>query len=158
VLGNKTEDVAGATAWMRNVTASLHWARWALERDIVTLAMIVRGGVKSGDGGNEGGEGGVAKTDCPVAAAAHFLKVGVPRLPGDDDDVVAVSSARGARLRDLDRARVKLAVQVMVLAQHAIAKEGNDDGATLGEFLEILDGPDGGKTTKAASYPCPTAD
>jgi hypothetical protein len=146
VLGNKTEDVAGATAWMRNVTASLHWARWALERDIVTLAMIVRGGVKSGDdGGNEGGEGGVAKTDCPVAAAAHFLKVGVPRLPGDDDDVIAVSSARGARLRDLDRARVKLAVQVMVLAQHAIAKEGNDDGATLGEFLEILDGPDGGK-------------
>ena len=146
VLGNKTEDVAGATAWMRNVTASLHWARWALERDIVTLAMIVRGGVKSGgDGGNEGGEGGVAKTDCPVAAAAHFLNVGVPRLPGDDDDVVRVSSARGARLRDLDRARVKLAVQVMVLAQHAIAKEGHDDGATLGEFLEILDGPDGGQ-------------
>ena len=54
MLGTKTEDVAGATAWMRNVTASLHWARWALEREVVDLGIIVRGGA----GGEEEGEGG----------------------------------------------------------------------------------------------------
>ena len=132
MLGTKTEDVAGATAWMRNVTASLHWARWALEREVVDLGIIVRGGA----GGEEEGEGGnefTAKKKLsmppthPVAAAAHFLRWGVPQLPGDGADetiVRAPSAPRGARLRDLDRARVRLAVQVMVLAQHAVGREG----------------------------------
>ena len=132
MLGTKTEDIAGATAWMRNVTASLHWARWALEREVVDLGIIVEEG---GEGGHEssGGEEGGAKKKPPttpthpVAAAAHFLRWGVPRLPGDGADetiVRAPSSPRGARLRDLDRARVRLAVQVMVLAQHAVGREG----------------------------------
>ena len=150
MLGTKTEDVAGATAWMRNVTASLHWARWALEREVVDLGIIVRGGA----GGEEEGEGGnefTAKKKLsmppthPVAAAAHFLRWGVPQLPGDGADetiVRAPSAPRGARLRDLDRARVRLAVQVMVLAQHAVGREGGD--ARLAELLDALEGGGGG--------------
>ena len=102
--GTKTEDVAGATAWMRNVTASLHWARWALEREVVDLGIIVRGGA----GGEEEGEGGnefTAKKKLsmppthPVAAAAHFLRWGVAapgRRGGRDDRSGPVEPSRGA--------------------------------------------------------------
>ena len=155
MLGTKTEDVAGATAWMRNVTASLHWARWALEREVVDLGIIVRGGAggeEEGEGGNESSGGDVAAKKKPpmppthpVAAAAHFLRFGVPQLPGDGADETIVrdpSVPRGARLRDLDRARVRLAVQVMVLAQHAVGREGGD--ARLADLLDALEGGGGG--------------
>jgi hypothetical protein len=139
--------VAGTTAWLRSLVAVLHWARWGLEQNIVKLGDIVPGTNDSA-------------TTHPLLAAAYFLTHGVPPLPvgagpggapgvaavaddddgGDDDDDRQVVSARV--VRDWRRARVKLAVQILVLAQHAVSTEGQikDDagGGGLDAFLRIL--------------------
>lgn len=135
VAESPDEDVAAATAWMRSTRAVLHWARWALERDVASLADVAMSGDDGGD------------LRHPLIAAGFFLANGVPALLSEEDDVDDVVAGSHA-VRDWRRARVKLAVQVMVLAQHVFErKEENLDGflkaigcvvADTGGFARLL--------------------
>ena len=119
-----------AEAWMRGVVATLHWARWALERGLVALEDLLP---ESDEKGKE------RSVDHPLVAAAYFLRHSVPSaLRGTaDNDAEArrsVSSSSPAA-RAWRKARVRLSVQILVLAELAAREKSG-----VGAFFEALNG------------------
>ena len=115
---------------MRGVVAALHWARWALERGLVALEDLLP----------ESDEKGKKRSvDHPLVAAAYFLRHSVPSaLRGTaDNDAEArrsVSSSSPAA-RAWRKARVRLSVQILVLAELAAREKSG-----VGAFFEALNG------------------
>ena len=119
-----------AEAWMRGAVAALHWARWALERGLVALEDLLP---ESDEKGKE------RSVDHPLVAAAYFLRHSVPSaLRGTaDNDAEArrsVSSSSPAA-RAWRKARVRLSVQILVLAELAAREKSG-----VGAFFEALNG------------------
>ena len=128
VRARTTRSLEIAEAWMRGLVAALHWARWALERDLVALEDLV-----------PEPEAGPRDGDHPLRAASFFLRRGVPRaLRGiADDDVEArrSASAFSPAARAWRKARVRLSVQILVLAELAAREKSG-----VGAFFEALQG------------------
>ena len=122
---------------MRALIGTLHWARWALERKLLTVEDLLSRRAVTGN-------------EHPLNAAAYWIKVGVPAIDGEDVDGAkdGAGDANGAlangamdhslhhtrrpassspAARKWRKARVKLAVQVLVLAE-AVARETSGVG------------------------------
>ena len=128
VRSRTTLSLETAEAWMRGLVAALHWARWALERRLVALEDLL-----------PEPEAGPRDLDHPLRAAARFLRCGVPRaLRGTaDDDAEArrSASAFSSAARAWRKARVRLSVQILVLAELAAREKSG-----VGAFFEALRG------------------
>jgi hypothetical protein len=142
--------------WMRALIGTLHWARWALERKLLTVEDLLSRRAVTGN-------------EHPLNAAAYWIKVGVPAIDGEDVDGAkdGAGDANGAlangamdhslhhtrrpassspAARKWRKARVKLAVQVLVLAE-AVARETSGVGA----FFAALDSTASGENLSGDS-------
>ena len=134
-----------AEAWMKSLVASLHWARWGLERNLVTVEDLLKSSARGDANDATDATDAHKPTQHPLRACAYFLRHGVPCLLAEEaNDVgdrversVAVSSSPAARA--WRKTRVKLAVQILVLAE-LVARESNGVGAFFKQLDQIVEG------------------